>query len=114
MPSLPESAIVRLKSQEGSPVGIGFLVSDTLILTCAHVAAQALYGAEWEARACAAEKPRETLTLDFPLIVPTLAVTASVAVWHPMSLQGGAASDIAVLHLAEPRPSGSEIAPLYR
>jgi hypothetical protein len=49
-PALPENtgpgsldaAVLRIFAAAGSPVGLGFLVTDQLVLTCAHVVATAL------------------------------------------------------------------------
>lgn len=37
-----KASIVRFQNAEGAIVGAGFLVSEKILLTCAHVVAQAL------------------------------------------------------------------------
>ncbi|KIX79247.1 hypothetical protein SF12_05650, partial [Streptomyces sp. MBRL 601] len=37
-----ERALLRICDGRGQPVGLGFLVSDTMALTCAHVVTAAL------------------------------------------------------------------------
>ncbi|QKW17850.1 hypothetical protein HUT16_01125 [Kitasatospora sp. NA04385] len=37
-----EAAIVRVRGAAAGPVGVGFLVAERLVLTCAHVVSSAL------------------------------------------------------------------------
>ncbi len=51
------NSLTRILTPDGSPVGVGFLAAENLILTCAHVIEQAI-GQE------------ENAHFDFPLLAP--------------------------------------------
>jgi len=51
------NSLTRILTPDGSPVGVGFLAAENLILTCAHVIEQAI-GQEEKAH------------FDFPLLAP--------------------------------------------
>ena len=87
-----ESAIVRIRTANGTIVGAGFLVTDRHILTCAHVVADAL-----DLPHDSPDAPQGELNLDFPLIAPGQMLTAHVVHWQP-------AADVASLELASDRP----------
>ncbi|NEP61901.1 MAG: trypsin-like serine protease [Symploca sp. SIO2G7] len=90
-----KTAIVRLFYQE-QVVGIGFLVAEQYILTCAHVVAEALLIPS-TTQSC----PEGEVKVDFPLLNSTAKFTATVVCWHPVSALDSeeAIEDIAVLQL---------------
>jgi hypothetical protein len=51
------NSLVRILTADGIPVGVGFLAAENLILTCAHVIAQAI-GSE------------DSIHFDLPLLAP--------------------------------------------
>ncbi len=87
-----EAAIVRIRKTDKSVVGAGVLVTDTLLLTCAHVVAQAL-GIPDDTP----EMPAGELLLDFPLVAAGTMVTARVSQWLPVQPDGS--GDLACLEL---------------
>lgn len=102
-----ESSIVRIKTSEGIVVGAGFLITQKLILTCAHVVAQALDIPE-----DTIEAPTNEICLDFPLIDVGKTLTAQVVGWKPVQPSGSLPSDdgedIAVLELESFAPNGAK------
>ena len=98
MPTQFESSIVRIWSVGGSIVGVGFLVDDRKVLTCAHVVASAL-GIPDDTP----ERPADKLQVDFSLISPGEMLTASVIFWQPVhsgdSIVSADEEDIAGLEL---------------
>lgn len=77
------NSIVRIRAGN-STVGLGFLVSNKLILTCAHVIAAVL-----GERAIPKENPKVTVSLDFPLLGSNLVLTAQTVFWLPPALDEG-------------------------
>ncbi|MBT7069785.1 MAG: hypothetical protein HN855_07235 [Anaerolineae bacterium] len=51
------NSLVRILTADGDPVGVGFVASENLILTCAHVIEQA-------------SGPESTVHFDLPLLAP--------------------------------------------
>jgi hypothetical protein len=102
-------AIVRILDAGQRPVGAGCLVRDRLIVTCAHVVAEALGLPRG-----AAEAPAAPVTLDFPY-VPATAATARVVLWWPyrQAVAGDRRHDLALLELEHP-PGTVEPASLLR
>ncbi|MFF3859131.1 trypsin-like peptidase domain-containing protein [Streptomyces sp. NPDC002209] len=102
-PKALDAALLRIRDARGEPVGLGFLVSPGLALTCAHVVSAALstpHGAEPPASA--------RLHVDLPLLPGgQRGVTASVANWVPPQQSG--AGDLAVLRLSAPLPGGRPV-----
>lgn len=90
-----ESAIVRFRSTGDNVVGVGFLVTDRHVLTCAHVVAAAL-----RLRHGTPDVPQADLQLDFPLLAPGQVSTARVVHWQ-------ADADVAGLELDGQPPSGA-------
>jgi hypothetical protein len=88
-----EAAVLRIRDERGEPVGVGFLVSDELAFTCAHVVSRALHIPE------DAEPPASArLHVDLPLLPAGgggTDVTASIERWV-------APLDVAVLRLTVP------------
>jgi tetratricopeptide (TPR) repeat protein len=97
-----ESAVVRIRKQNGAIVGAGFLIHEKYILTCAHVVAQALGISE-----STPQRPSESIHLDFPLITPDAQLKAQVIFWRPAPAKGDSSQgheDIAALELDSPPP----------
>ena len=51
------NSLIRILAADGSPVGVGFVASDNLILTCAHVITQA-------------SGSNDSVSFDSPLLAP--------------------------------------------
>lgn len=81
-----------------SPKGAGFLIAPNLVITCAHVVAEVLKIAD-----TTAEKPTQTLFLDFPFVEQQPLQTAIVEAWYPVKNQPrlGDIEDLALLRLSE-------------
>jgi WD40 repeat protein len=82
-----------------SPKGAGFLIAPNLVITCAHVVAEVLKIAE-----TTAEKPTQTLFLDFPFVEQQPLQTAIVEAWYPVKnhpRMGDIEDLLALLRLAE-------------
>jgi hypothetical protein len=62
------NSLVRILTANGIPVGVGFIASENLILTCAHVIAQAS-GSD------------ETTHIDLPLLAPGESFSERVDFW---------------------------------
>ncbi|HWC83127.1 MAG TPA: trypsin-like peptidase domain-containing protein [Pseudonocardiaceae bacterium] len=98
-PGSLDAAIVRIFTATGSPAGLGFLVTDQLALTCAHVVTAAL-----DTPPDGPPPAGATIAVDLPL-GSAQATTATVEQWIPARDSG--AGDIAVLRLAAP-PAGAQ------
>ncbi|MGW0390017.1 nSTAND1 domain-containing NTPase [Streptomyces sp. NPDC003042] len=97
------SAIVRVAGPDGTVGGVGFLVAPDLVVTCAHVVADALRLPHTQVLA-----PSTALTLDRPLSGRAGRAGAEVAHWVPLRTDG--TGDIAVLRLPEPVPGAAALA----
>jgi len=102
----PGAFTVRVLGADGVPAGIGALVAERHVLTCAHVVNVALGRDEREQG-----PPTGVVTVDFPLLaadgldgVP--AVQASVERWLPPPRPGASGDDIAVLAI-DRTPAGA-------
>ena len=74
---LPDAFVVRILRSDGEVAGVGTLVGDRRILTCAHVVNVAL-GAEPLAQA----RPDGEVLVDFPLVAPGMEpLAARVGAW---------------------------------
>lgn len=87
MRALFEPSVTRIQTADGRAVGGGLLVSECLVLTCAHVVAATL-GQSEEIEGML----QGTVRLDFPLVAPGCACQAKVVHWYSQS-------DVAVLEL---------------
>jgi WD40 repeat protein len=96
-----DAAIVRLRDRDGRVVGAGFLVGSAEIVTCAHVVERALGHRE-----PGTPPPEATVAVDFPLLAPTVMLTATVVRWQP-PLDSGGGGDIAGLQLQDAPPAGA-------
>jgi len=100
--------LIRVKSESGYPVGVGFFVGRGSIITCAHVVNQAL-----GRRAVQEPKPdRDEVLLDFPLTSVRWTARAKVrtGAWVPIDTWGE--GDIAVLEVVDSLPPVLEPAKL--
>jgi GUN4-like/Trypsin-like peptidase domain len=94
-----KSAIARLHHASGSVVGVGFLVSDRYLLTCAHVVTSAL-GIPQNTQ----EMPSGFVELDF-LVASGQKVKSKVTFWQPVN-PSQIGEDIAGLVLEDALPEG--------
>ncbi len=92
---------VRFLTATGEVVGTGFLFSERSLLSCAHVVAAALRLSD-----NAAEIPKDSVRLDFPLVARGQVLTAHVVLWQPPDGDGG--GDIALLQLESDPPPGTQ------
>jgi hypothetical protein len=92
----PDAFTVRLLTEDGTPVGIGVLVGDRHVLTCAHVVNAAL-----GLNANEQPKPDGIVTLDFPLLPTTPRAMARIDLWLPPPRPGAAGDDVAGLVLTQ-------------
>ena len=110
-------SIARLYDNHGNLHGAGVLISDSHILTCAHVVAAALGISETDA-----EKPKALIDIDFPLsneneasLSPKSKYQFRVLQWYPIlsakELREKKLQDIAVLQLVEGQILPAEIEP---
>ena len=103
-----KKAIARIYSSDGAIVGSGFLVSNSHILTCAHVVADAL-GIEHTTQ----DFPQDFVEIDFPFSDNKKGqkIKAKVVFWKPISSLNGwnQGDDIAGLKLE--RDLAKEISP---
>ncbi|MCI5118716.1 MAG: hypothetical protein D3913_12355, partial [Candidatus Electrothrix sp. LOE1_4_5] len=109
-----ESALVRLLIDEHSPrkpVGAGFLVTPTHVVTCAHVVNDALGYPQSRP-----DLPDSEVFLDFPLAKDQPLIRAKILHWFPVQEDSavGKLEDIAVLELLSetPLPAGLQPAPV--
>lgn len=94
-PGSLDAAVLRIFATAGSPVGLGFLITDQLALTCAHVVDAALGIVD------DAQSPVGALVeVDLPLLGSGQHATAAVVRWIPAQSSG--AGDVAVLRLSAP------------
>lgn len=102
----PQSSLVRIK-QNGSIIGLGLLMDDEIVLTCAHVVARALGIADETP-----EMPAAPLTLDFPYLKTSCG--AHVIHWMPPLIDeyAGEIGDVAVLRLDSKKPQDALPTPL--
>ncbi len=108
----PDSFMVRILDHDGRPVGVGALVSERHIVTCAHIVNIAL-GLDARAQG----QPVDVVTVDFPLVHSENAKSspsqAAVVRWLPPPREGATGDDIAGLELLSQRaPAGTAVAQL--
>ena len=108
----PDMFMVRILGPNGLPVGVGALVSERHVLTCAHVVNVAL-GLDARAQG----RPVGPVIVDFPLAHPkdaeSVAGEATVVRWLPPPREGATGDDIAGLELlAQRAPAGTGAAQL--
>ncbi|QEV09192.1 trypsin-like peptidase domain-containing protein [Streptomyces prasinus] len=128
-PQSLDASVLRVRDGRGQPVGVAFLVSDTLALTCAHVVHAAL-----GTTGGAAPPASARIQVDLPLVPAprrdggTPVTTAGVEHWVPPRTPHGGLSvpaaraesssgrddvvvpaDVAVLRLKEPLPGAGPV-----
>ena len=109
-PIVPDASIVRILGTDGIPVGVGVLVGDRRVLTCAHVVNVALGRPARDQ-----SLPSALLSLDLPLSpggVTGRPLSAKVTRWLPPPMEGVAGDDIAGLDLMDEPPASATIARL--
>ena len=101
IPLSVQNSIVRILSKRDDFIGLGFLIDDQHIMTCAHVVGGAL-----GVRAETIEMPSSLISLDFPFIKDSQALEGSVIHWRPPKphASAGEVDDIAVIHLNSKKP----------
>ncbi|MCW6010054.1 trypsin-like peptidase domain-containing protein [Micromonospora sp. CPCC 205371] len=92
-------ALVRLLDAGGTGHGLGLLVADREIVTCAHVVNLAL-GLSWEDTA----RPAVSVQVEFPFVGPGRRYTAEVTAWRSPAPDGS--GDVAGLRLHAAPPDG--------
>ena len=91
----PDTFVARVLGPSGRAVGVGVLISERRIITCAHVVNSAL-GLETRNQI----RPDSTVQVDFPLVAADSGpLAASVTEWLPPPRAGAAGDDIAGLEL---------------
>ncbi|MFD4916835.1 trypsin-like peptidase domain-containing protein [Streptomyces virginiae] len=105
-PKTLNAAVLRIRDGRGDPVGLGFLISPELALTCAHVVSAAL-GAPQDEEPSPATRVRVDLPLASAAAPDGVGVTASVEHWLPPREEGG--GDMAVLRLDAPLPGARPV-----
>ncbi|MFI1562233.1 trypsin-like peptidase domain-containing protein [Streptomyces sp. NPDC020490] len=111
-PKALDRALLRILDARRQPVGVGFLVSGTVALTCAHVVSAAL-----GTPAGTAPEPGARVLVDLPLVSGGPPHSdAVVELWVPPRSPGDAsfgaasgAADVAVLRLAAPLPGAGPV-----
>lgn len=87
-----KSAIVRIWNTNDEIVGVGLLVGQRQILTCAHVIRDAL-NLQTTPDSC----PDQEIKVDFPFPAPKRFIWSQVVIWHPRQDDGS--GDIAGLEM---------------
>ncbi|MFF8563655.1 trypsin-like peptidase domain-containing protein [Streptomyces albidoflavus] len=102
-----EQALLRICDGRGTVVGLGFLVSDTVALTCAHVVTAAL-----GTPAGTPPGPDARVPVDLPLVAGRPRAEVAVERWLPPRGPGdgpGGAGDVAVLRFDAPPPGARPV-----
>ncbi|MFD7451808.1 trypsin-like peptidase domain-containing protein [Kitasatospora sp. NPDC059827] len=105
-PAALHAALLRVQDSRGEPVGVGFLVAEDLVLTCAHVVSTALGLPGGEMPPDGAQLVLDAALLPAMPEREPMSGTARVRVWGPAQ---PAAADVAVLALEAPLPSARPI-----
>src|ERR1039457_2124759 len=96
----PDTFLVQILGVDGRPVGVGTLVTDQHIVTCAHVVNVAL-GLDIRAQG----QPIEVVAIDFPLLsskdADSQPYQATVVRWLPPPRDGARSEEIAGLQLLD-------------
>src|SRR6266700_2367166 len=96
----PESSVVRIFNARDCIVGTGLQVSETSVLTCAHVIAEAL-GISAETTTI----PEQRVNLDFPLAKTILKISRQII--YPPACQADGFKNIAILQLLDSASTGT-------
>src|ERR1700727_2959730 len=100
----PDKFIVRILDADGNAGGLGILVGERHVVTCAHVVNAVL---RREHRAQSQPESAAWVLLDFPLLDDRRRLRASVVAWLPPSDSRGIGDDIAGLIIDEAPPAGA-------
>ena len=104
----PNAFVVRVFGPDGTIAGVGALVGERRIVTCAHVVNAAL-----GLHPLAQERPDGVVSVDFPLAAPDGdPLIATVVAWVPPPRPGAAGDDVAGLLLTDDPPAGTAPAKL--
>lgn len=98
-----KSVIARIYHCNGAVVGAGFLVTESHLLTCAHVVTAAL-----GISTTTTDAPTDSIELDFPLIALGDKSKAKVVFWQPVN-PGQVGEDIAGLKLESSPPKDCQL-----
>jgi WD40 repeat protein/energy-coupling factor transporter ATP-binding protein EcfA2 len=105
-----ESYVVSiLKSGSDKPAGVGFVVDDQRIITCAHVVNSALYQ---EPRTQEAPAKDRRVSVVFPMLSGGESRLCKIAAWAPPPASGVFGGDVACLQIEGRMPNGVEPARL--
>lgn len=100
-----KSSVVRILSQSNEIVGVGFLISNKHVMTCAHVVAAVLNVSDESPDA-----PDGVISFDFPLVAPGTFIKGRVVSWCPVRasnmISPQIAEDIAVIEVSGALPGG--------
>lgn len=99
--------MLRIREVNGRIAGCGFLVTEQIAFTCAHVVNAALGRAGTEQ-----SKPTDQVVVDFPRLSSQHSAYATVIGWRPIADDG--TGDMAMLELADLRFDGPLTLPLLR
>jgi WD40 repeat protein len=105
----PEGFTVRILGADGNVGGLGVLVGERHVVTCAHVV-NAVLGREQ--RSQSQPDAAACVLVDFPLLDGSEPRRATVAAWLPPSDSRGMGDDVAGLVIGEGLPSGTSAARL--
>lgn len=105
-PKALNAAVLRIRDLRGDPVGLGFLISPELALTCAHVVSAAL-GTPQDQEPSPASRIRVDLPLVSAFAPDAVGVGASVERWLPPREPGG--GDMALLRLDAALPGAHPV-----
>jgi WD40 repeat protein len=105
----PEGFIVRIFGADGNVAGLGVLVGERHVVTCAHVV-NAVLGREQ--RAQPQPEPEARVLVDFPLLDDSRPVGATVVAWLPPSDSRGMGDDVTGLSIGGALPIGAVAARL--
>jgi V8-like Glu-specific endopeptidase len=104
MSNLLKQSIVRIRKENGDIVGVGFLIGESQVITCAHVVKEAL-----NIKLKQSDPPQGHVHLDFPFLITKKILTAEVTRWNPTRKDGG--YDIAGLELSGFPPTDARSTP---
>lgn len=91
-----ELSIARIFDSNGTVVGVGFLISPSILITCAHVISRALGLAQSDFA-----MPQSRVNVDFPLLNQQHRLAARVISWWPYDKGTNLRDDICLLELID-------------
>ena len=105
----PEGFTVRILGADGKTGGLGVLVGERHVVTCAHVVNVVLGR---DQRAQSQPEPAAPVLVEFPLLDDSRPILATVVAWLPPSDSRGMGDDVAGLVIGEGLPSAAAAARL--